>query len=129
MRQDAIINRQAEAVIVICINHIREVAVVHPRQTAVHHIAVNHHQAVLLRAILLRAILPRAVQAVPVQAAVATIANRIQTIKLLIAVILRKGLQQRRAHIVLMMMAMMISIWMAIMIMTDMTEIAIMQMV
>lgn len=119
MRQDAIINRQAEAVIVICINHIREVAVVHPRQAAVHHIAVNHHQAVL----------PRAVQAVPVQAAVATTANRIQTIKLLIAVILRKGLQQRRAHMILMMMAMMISIWMAIMIMTDMTEIAIMQMV
>ena len=65
MRQDAIINRQAEVVIVICINHIREVAVVHPRQAAVHHIAVNHHQAVLLRA----------VQAVPVQAAVATMVN------------------------------------------------------
>ena len=48
---------------------------IHPRQAAVHHIAVNHHQAVLLRAIL-----PGAVQAVPVQAAVATTANRIQPI-------------------------------------------------
>ena len=97
---------------------------VHPRQAAAHHIAVNHHQAVLLREIL-----PRAVQAAWVQAAVATTANRIQTIKLPITVILRKGLRQRRAHIVLMMMAMMISIWMAIMIMTDMKEIVIMQMV
>ena len=124
LRQDVIISRQVEAAIVICINHIREVAVVHPRQAAVHHIAVNHHQAVLLRAIL-----PRAVQAVPVQAAVATTANRIQTINHHIAVIPRKGLQQRRAHMILMMMAMMISIWMAIMIMTDMTETAIMLMV
>ena len=37
LRQDVIISRQAEAVIVICINHIREV--VHP--IAVHHIAIN----------------------------------------------------------------------------------------
>ena len=61
-----------------------EVAVVHPRQAAVHHIAVNHHQAVLLRAIL-----PRAVQAAWVQA-VATTANRIQPINHHIAVIPRK---------------------------------------
>ena len=53
---------------------------VHPRQAAVHHIALNHHQAVLLRAI----------QAVPVQAAVATTANRIQPINHHIAVIPRK---------------------------------------
>ena len=97
---------------------------VHPRQAAVHHIAVNHHQAVLLRAIL-----PRAVQAVPVQAAVATTANRIQPINHHIAVIPRKVQRQRRVHMILMMMAMMISIWMAIMTMTDMTETAIMQMV
>ena len=84
LRQDVIISRQVEAVIVICINHIREVAVVHPRQAAVHHIAVNHHQAVLLRAIL-----PRAVQAAWVQA-VATTANRIQPINHHIAVIPRK---------------------------------------
>ena len=97
---------------------------VHPSQAAVHHIALNHHQSVLHRAIH-----HRAVQAARVQSAVDTTANRIQTIKLLIAVILRKGLQQRRAHMILMMMAMMISIWMTIMTMTDMTETAIMQMV
>ena len=36
---------------------------------------------------------------------------------------------QKRVHMILMMMAMMISIWMAIMTMTDMTEIEIMPMV
>ena len=46
-----------------------------------------------------------------------------------IAVVQRKVQRQRRVHMTLMMMAMMISIWMTIMTMTDMTETAIMQMV
>ena len=83
-----------EAVIVICINRIREVAVVHSRQAVVHHIAVNHHQAVLLRA----------VQAVPVQAVVIII-NQIQQISHHIAAAQRKVQRQRRVHMTLMMMA------------------------
>ena len=107
LRLDVIINRQAEAVIVICINHILE-AVHH---IAVHHIAINH-PAVLLRV----------VQVAPVQAVV-TIINQIQQIIHHIAA------AQKRVHMILMMMAMMISIWKAIMTMTDMTETAIMLMV
>lgn len=58
LRQDVIISRQVEVVIVICINHILE---------AVHHIAINH-PAVLLRV----------VQVALVQAVV-TIVNQIST--------------------------------------------------
>lgn len=61
LRLDAIINRQAEAVIVICTNHIR--AAVH--LIAVRHIAINHPAVIL-----------KVVQAVPVQVAV-TIINQI----------------------------------------------------
>ena len=46
LSQDVIISRQVEAVIVICINHIREVV----HHIAVHHIAINH-PAVLLRVV------------------------------------------------------------------------------
>ena len=109
LRQDVIISRQVEAVIVICINHIRE-AVHH---IAVHHIAINH-PAVLLRV----------VQVALVQAVV-TIVNQIHHI----AAAQRKVQRQRRVHMTLMMMAMMIFIWMAIMTMIDMTETAIMLMV
>ena len=73
-RLDVIINRQEEAVIAICMNHI---------QDAVHHIAV----------------------------------------------VLRRVQPPRSAHMTLMMMIMMISIWTAIMTMTDTTGIAIMRMV
>ena len=107
LRQDVIISGQVEAAIVICINHIREA--VHP--IAVHHIAINR-----------LAVLQRAVQVTLVQAVV-TIINQILQISHHIAVV------QRKVHMILMMMAMMISIWMAIMTMTDMTETAIMQMV
>ena len=62
LSQDVIISRQVEAVIVICINHIREV--VHP--IAVHHIAINR-----------RVVLLRVVQVALVQAVV-TIVNQIQ---------------------------------------------------
>lgn len=107
LRQAVIISRQVEAVIVIFINHIREV--VHP--IAVHHIAINR-----------RVVLLRVVQVTLVQAVV-TIINQIQQISHHIAA------AQKRVHMILMMMAMMISIWMAIMTMTDMTETAIMLMV
>ena len=113
LRQAVIISRQVEAVIVICINHIQE-AVHH---IAVHHIAINH-PAVLLRV----------VQVALVQAVV-TIVNQIQHISHHIAAAQRKVHRYRRVHMTLMMMAMMISIWMAIMTMTDMTETAIMLMV
>lgn len=113
LRQAVIISRQVEAVIVICINHIREV--VYP--IAVHHIAINH-PAVLLRV----------VQVTLVQAVV-TIVNQIQQIIHHIAAAQRKAQRQRRVPMTLMMMAMMISIWMAIMTMIDMTETAIMLMV
>lgn len=112
LRQDVIISRQVEAAIVICINHIREA--VHP--IAAHHIAINHPAVHL-----------RVVQAARVQAVV-TIINQIQQISHHIAAAQRKVQRQRRVHMTLMMMAMMISIWMAIMTMTDMTETAIMQM-
>ena len=108
LRQDVIISRQVEVVIVICINHILE---------AVHHIAINH-PAVLLRV----------VQVALVQAVV-TIVNQIQQIIHHIVAAQRKAQRQRRVHMTLMMMAMMISIWMAIMTMIDMTETAIMLMV
>ena len=102
-----------EAVIVICINHIRE---------AVHHIAVLHiainHIVVLLRV----------AQATLVQAVV-TVIYQIQQTSHHIAAVQRKVQRQKRVHMTLMMMAMMISIWMAIMTMTDMTETAIMLMV
>ena len=102
-----------EAAIVICINHIREA--VHPIE--VHHIAINR-----------LAVLLRAVQVTLVQAVV-TIINQILQTSHYIAVVQRKVQRQRRVHMTLMMMAMMISIWMTIMTMTDMTETAIMQMV
>jgi|GEM_PF-3587775 len=85
--------------------------------TAVHHIAINR-----------LAVLLRAVQVTLVQVAV-TIINQILQTSHHIAVVQRKVQRQRRVHMTLMMMAMMISIWMAIMTMTDMTETAIMQMV
>ena len=113
LRQDVIISRQAEAVIVICINHIREV--VHP--IAVHHIVINR-LAVLLRVV-----------QVTLAQAVVTVINQIQQTSHHIAVAQRKAQRQRRVHMTLMMMAMMISIWMAIMTMIDMTETAIMRMV
>ena len=113
LRQDVIISRQVEAAIVICINHIREA--VHP--IAVHHIAINR-----------LAVLLRAVQVTLVQVAV-TIINQILQTSHHIAVVQRKVQRQRRVHMTLMMMAMMISIWMAIMTMIDMTETAIMRMV
>ena len=112
LRQDVIISRQVEVVIVICINHILE-AVHH---IAVHHIAINH-PAVLLRV----------VQVALVQAVV-TIVNQIPQTSHPIAVAQRKAQQQRRTHMTFMMMAMMISIWMAIMTMTDMKVTAIMLM-
>ena len=96
-----------------CYFHIREA--VHP--IAVHHIAINR-----------LAVLLRAVQVTLVQVAV-TIINQILQTSHHIAVVQRKVQRQRRVHMTLMMMAMMISIWMTIMTMTDMTETAIMQMV
>ena len=84
---------------------------------AVHHIAINH-PAVLLRV----------VQVALVQAVI-TIVNQIQQIIHHIVAAQRKAQRQRRVHMTLMMMAMMISIWMAIMTMIDMTETAIMLMV
>lgn len=84
---------------------------------AVHHIAINR-----------LAVLLRAVQVTLVQVAV-TIINQILQTSHHIAVVQRKVQRQRRVHMTLMMMAMMISIWMTIMTMTDMTETAIMQMV
>ena len=81
------------------------------------HIAINH-PAVLLRV----------VQATLVQAVV-TVINQIQQTSHHIAAAQRKVQRQRRVHMTLMMMDMMISIWMAIMTMTDMTETAIMLMV
>ena len=83
----------------------------------VHHIAINR-----------LAVLLRAVQVTLVQAVV-TIINQILKTSHHIAVVQRKVQRQRRVHMTLMMMAMMISIWMTIMTMTDMTETAIMQMV
>ena len=71
-----------EAVIVICINHIREA--VHP--IAVHHIAINH-PAVLLRA----------VQVALVQAVV-TIVNQIQQTSHHIAAAQKRVQRQRRVH-------------------------------
>ena len=102
-----------EVVIVICINHILEV--VHP--IAVHHIVINR-----------RVVLLRAAQVTLAQAVV-TVINQIQQISHHIAAAQRKVQRQRRVHMTLMMMAMMISIWMAIMTMIDMTETAIMLMV
>ena len=102
-----------EVVIVICINHIREV--VHP--IAVHHIVINR-LAVLLRVV-----------QVTLAQAVVTVINQIQQIIHHIVAAQRKAQRQRRVHMTLMMMAMMISIWMAIMTMIDMTETAIMRMV
>ena len=113
LRQDVIISRQVEAAIVICINHIREA--VHP--IAVHHIAINR-----------LAVLLRAVQVTLVQVAV-TIINQILQTNHHIAVVLKRTQPPAGVHMTLMMMAMMISIWMTIMTMTDMTETAIMQMV
>lgn len=113
LRRDVIISRQVEAVIVICINHIREA--VHP--IAVHHIAINH-LAVLLR-----------VAQVTLVQTVVTIINQIQQTSHHIAAAQKRVQRQRRVHMTLMMMAMTISIWMVIMTMIDMTEIAIMLMV
>lgn len=113
LSQDVIISRQVEAVIVICINHIREA--VHP--IAVLHIVINR-----------LAVLPRVVQVALVQAVVTKV-NQIPQTSHPIAVAQRKVQQQRRAHMTLMMMAMMIFIWMAIMTMTDMKVTAIMLMV
>ena len=112
-RQDVIMSRQVEAVIVICINHIREA--VHP--IAVLHIAINR-LAVLLRVV-----------QVTLAQAVVTVINQIPQTSHPIAAAQRKVQRQRTAHMTLMMMAMMISIWMAIMTMTDMKVTAIMLMV
>ena len=112
LSQDVIISRQVEAVIVICINHIREA--VHP--IAVLHIAINRPTVLL-----------RVVQVALVQAVV-TIVNQIPQTSHPIAAAQRKVQQQRRAHMTLMMMAMMISIWMAMMTMTDKKGTAIMLM-
>ena len=64
LRQVVIISRQVEAVIVICINHIREV--VHP--IAVHHIVINR-----------RVVLLRVVQVALAQAVVTVINQILQT--------------------------------------------------
>ena len=107
LRQDVIISRQVEVVIVICINHILE---------AVRHIAARHtviiHQAVLLKV----------VQA-QVDLVAVIVINQAQQIIHLIAVVLKKVLRQKRVLMILMMMDMMISIWMEIMTMTDTTVI------
>ena len=113
LSQDVIISRQVEVVIVICINHIRE---------------AGHHIAVLHIAINRRVVLLRVVQVALVQAVV-TIVNQIQQISHHIAAAQRKVQRQRRVHMILMMMAMMISVWMAIMTMIDMKVTAIMLMV
>ena len=84
---------------------------------AVLHIAINH-PAVLLRVV-----------QVTLAQAVVTIINQSPQTSHHIAAAQRKVQRQRRVHMTLMMMAMMMSIWMAIMTMTDMTETAIMQMV
>lgn len=101
LSQDVIISRQVEAV--------------HP--IAVLHIVINR-----------LAVLPRVVQVALVQAVVTKV-NQIPQTSHPIAVAQRKVQQQRRAHMTLMMMAMMIFIWMAIMTMTDMKVTAIMLMV
>ena len=108
LSQDVIISRQVEAAIVICINHIREA--VHP--IAVHHIAINR-LAVLLRAV----------------QAVITAINQILQTNHHIAVVLKRTQPPAGVHMTLMMMVMMISIWTAIMTVTDTTGIAIMRMV
>ena len=114
LRPVVIINRQAEAVIVIGINHVR--AAMHPIEAR--HIAPNQP-----------AVLQRAVQAAPVQAVV-TIINPIQqTTHPHIAVELRRPQRPRRTHTILMMMDMRIFTWMAIMTMKDTTGTAIMLMV
>ena len=104
LRLAVIINRQEEAVIAICMNHIQE---------AVHHIAVRHtainHMAVLLRAV----------------QAVITAINQILQTNHHIAVVLKRTQPPAGVHMTLMM----ISIWTAIMTMTDTTGIAIMRMV
>ncbi len=61
--------------------------------------------------------------------AVVTIVNQIPQTSHHIAAAQRKVQRQRRAHMTLMMMDMMISIWMAIMTMTDMKVTAITRMV
>ena len=91
LRQAVIISRQAGAVIVICINHIREA--VYP--IAVHHIAINH-PAVLLRVV-----------QVALALAVVTIVNQILQTSHHITAAQRKVQRQRRVHMTLMMMAMM----------------------
>ena len=85
LRQDVIISRQVEAVIVICINHIRE---------AVHHIAV-HHIAINRLAVLLRVVRATLVQAV------VTVMNPILQTSHHIVVAQRKAQRQRRVHMVL----------------------------
>ena len=113
LRWDVIISRQVEAAIVICINYILE---------AVNHIAVLHiaiiHPAILLRVV-----------QVTLAQAVVTVINQIPQKSHHIAAVQIKVQLQRRVHMTLMMMAMMISIWMVIMTMTDMTETVIMLMV
>ena len=119
LRPVVIISKQAEAVIVIGINHVR--AAMHPieaRHIAPNQPAINHP-----------ALLQRAVQAAPVQAVV-TIINPIQqTTHPHIAVELRRSQRPRRTHTILMMMDMRIFTWMAIMTMKDTTGTAIMLMV
>ena len=90
-------------------------------------IYVVHHIVVLHIAINHLAVLLRIVQ-VTLAPAVVTIINQIPQTSHPIAAAQRKVQQQRRAHMTLMMMAMMISIWMAIMTMTDMKVTAIMLM-
>ena len=68
------------------------------------------------------------VQVTPVPAVV-TIVNQIPQTSHHIAAAQKRVQRQRRVHMTLMMMAMTISIWMVIMTMIDMTEIAIMLMV
>ena len=110
LNQAVTISRQQIAVIVICISLIPEVVL----RIAVHHIPINHQAAVLQVVITIN----RQQEAMHHR----TIAAQRK--------VLQEQVAQRKAiHMTLMTMAMMISIWMAIMTMTDMTETAIMPMV
>ena len=107
LKLDAIINRQAEVVIVICISHI--LAVVH--RIVAHRTAINH-QAALLEV---------------VKAVTVIVINQTQQTTHHIVAVLRRVQRQRRAHMILMMMDMMTYTWMEIMIGIDIAVILIMQ--
>lgn len=139
LRPVVIINRQAEAAIVIGINHVRaamhpiEARHIAPNQPAVNQLTVNRPTVNLLTINLLTinqpAVLQRAVQAASVQAVVTKINPIQQTTYPHIAVELRRSQRPRRTHTILMMMDMRIFTWMAIMTMKDTTGTAIMLMV